>query len=209
MGIIDYTFVHHCQVLSTSQDQRLDFVSGSVAFSVGKLLTGSISKATGTIKNIILLSGNWPTGTATGYLILSAVSGDFVDDETITDDGVYPGRAASSGTLIPQTNAAGTPTTTTLTLPSESTYYDCLFKRISTSGNYILTTDAGKMIFSSIVVFLKETAQVREGDHIITSEPHWAGVYVVYNVDALEIPYTKQIDHIEAYLSKVSKRVQN
>lgn len=206
MGVIDSTFVHECQVLSTSQDQRLDFVQGSAVFTPGKTLAGSTSKTTGIIKSVVLSSGMWAAGTAAGYLILYAVTGAFSDGETIQDSNTTKGTAKTSGSLIPQTNAVGTPSMTSITLPDDSTYYDCLFEHISTSGNDISSTDAGKVIISSPVVFLPSSAQVREGDFITTQERNWIGTYEVKHLDYPEIPCTDLVDHIEAFLRKVGKR---
>ena len=128
---------------------------------------------------------------------------------TVDEDGhtTKPaGTATTSGTLIPQTNAAGTPTTTTQTLPSDSTYYDCLFSNISTSGNYISDSDAGQVIFSSPMVFLPSAATVQEGDHVTTTQTNWSGTYKVQKVDAPEIPFSSIVDHKEAFLKVVKKR---
>ena len=217
MGSIDSAMVHKCQVLTTTQDNKLSFTSGSVVFTVGATLTGATSNASGVIKTIVLSSGSWAGGTAAGYLILYSVSGDFTSGETISDDTLTvdddghttksAGTATASGGLIPQTNAAGTPTTTTQTLPSDSTYYDCLFSNISTSGNYVLNNEiVGKVVESSHMVFLPSSAQVLEGDYITTTQTNWAGTYEVQKVDAPELPFTSQVDHKEAFLKVVKKR---
>ena len=216
MGSIDSAMVHKCQVLTTSQDNKLNFTSGSVVFTTGATLTGAISDASGVIKTIALSSGSWAGGNAAGYLILYSVSGAFTSGETISDDTLTvdeeghttkpAGTATASGTLLPQTNAAGTPTTTTQTLPSDSTYYDCLFENISTSENYISDSDAGQVILSSPMVFLPSTATVQEGDHVTTTQTNWSGTYKVQKVDAPEIPFSSIPDHKEAFLKVVKKR---
>lgn len=219
MGSIDSAMVHTCQVLTTSQDNKLSFTSGSVVFTAGATLTGATSDASGVIKTIVLSSGSWAEGNAAGYLILYSVSGAFTSGETISDDTLAvdeeghttkpAGTATTSGTLIPQTNAAGTPTTTTQTLPSDSTYYDCLFSNFSnnsTSGNYISDSDAGQVIFSSPMVFLPSKATVQEGDHVTTTQTNWSGTYKVQKVDAPEIPFSSIPDHKEAFLKVVKKR---
>jgi len=206
MGAIDFALVHACQVLTTTQDNRLNFTSGSAVYTVGATATGQTSEASGVIKSVSVASGSWVAGNAAGYLILHSVSGAFLTGETITDNGVTPGLATTSGLLIPQTNAAGTPTTTTVTLPSDSTYYDCLFSKITTSGNDVSATGAGKVIISSPMVSLPATAVVQEGDYIRTTEPNWAGTYEVQSIDSPEIPYTGIVDHKEAFLEEVSKR---
>jgi hypothetical protein len=82
----------------------------------------------------------------------------------------------------------------------------CLFEKMSTAGNYISDTDAGKVIVSSIIVSLPDDAVVQTGDFVSTTEPNWAGTYEVQDVDAPEIPNTHIVDHKIAFLKKVGKR---
>lgn len=98
-------------------------------------------------------------------------------------------------------NAAGSP------IPNlVPTDYKCLFSRISTSGNSISNTDAGKVKFTSIMVFLPGSAVVEKGDYITTTEQHWAGTYEVQDVDAPTAFFSDDVDHIEAFLKEVTKR---
>jgi len=87
-----------------------------------------------------------------------------------------------------------------------TTNSSCLFSNVSTSGNHILDTEAGKVIVSSTMVFLPANTTVQEGDFISTAEPHFAGKYEVQKVDAPEILGADAVDHLEVYLKEVAKR---
>ncbi len=64
--------------------EELRFDAGTDALIVGETLTGGSSGATGTIKRVIVQTGDWSTNDAAGYIILhSVVSGPFTDNETI------------------------------------------------------------------------------------------------------------------------------
>lgn len=84
------------------------------------------------------------------------------------------------------------------------TAYKCLFSKVSTAGNYISNTDAGKVKISSVVVFLPATAIVEKGDFVTTTEQHWVGTYEVQDVDAPGL--SGDVDHIEAFLKEAAKR---
>lgn len=98
-------------------------------------------------------------------------------------------------------NAAGTPITN-----FNPTSYKCLFSKISSAGNYISNTEAGKVKISSVMVFLPSNAVVEKGDFISTTETHWEGTYEVQDVDAPSSFFSEDIDHVEAFLKEVSKR---
>jgi hypothetical protein len=71
----------------------IDFTSGTAEFLEGETLTGGTSSATSTIERVVLSSGSWGSN-ATGYLVLSSVSGTFQASETITS---ASGSATASG----------------------------------------------------------------------------------------------------------------
>jgi hypothetical protein len=98
-------------------------------------------------------------------------------------------------------NAAGEPITNFV-----STTSVCFFSNVSTAGNSVSDSEAGKVILSSIVAFLPDSVTVESGDFISTTEENWIGTYEVQKVDAPEIPYTGIVDHKEAYLKRVAKR---
>lgn len=194
--------IHSCSVLSTTQDQRLNFINGSKVFTIGKTLTGATSHAHGIVKNIVLSSGLWSSGNAAGYLILSAVTGTFVE-ESITDDGLIHGSATGQGPTIPETNDVGTPATTTVTTP----YDKCRFENIRNQGGYIYDSDSGEYIAREPMVFLPGSAVVFEGDHVASTETGFNATYEVTFVNPLYNFFDKTvIDHIEASLKVIEKR---
>lgn len=197
---LDFCLVHSCNVLSTTQDQRLYFTSGSDVFTVGKVLTGGTSNAHGTIKTVVLSSGTW-SGTAAGYLILSAVTGIF-GTEIITDDGMIAGHAVGQGPVIPETNVVGTPATTTKTTP-----YNCNFTNVRNPSGSLYNSESGEYLTAEPLVFLPADAVVRQGDLISGSEPGYNSTYEVTFVNTLYYSFfDTTIDHIEASLKVVEKR---
>lgn len=194
--------IHSCSVLSTTQDQRLNFTNGNNVFTVGNILTGVTSHAHGAVKTIVLSSGSWSSGNAAGYLIISTVAGTFVE-ETITDNGTIQGRATGQGPAIPETNDVGTPVTNTVT-----TLYDqCRFENIRNPGGYLYDSDSGEYIAREPMVFLPGDAVVFEGDHVTSTETGFNATYKVTFVNPLYSFFDKTvIDHIEASLKVIEKR---
>jgi hypothetical protein len=196
--------VHSCNILSSTQDQKLSFTSGSAAFTVGKLVTGEDSEATGTIKELVLSSGSWATDNAAGYLILSTVSGTFQTGEYISDDD--GGEAIVSGTTEPVSNGVGTPQLTTVSTP-----ISCRFSQASRSGGGIKEFDSGEYIVSEPLLFLPAEAVILEGDHVTSNVSGYNGPYKVTHVEPLYELFlnssgTSEIDHFEAELKAVEKR---
>lgn len=81
--------------------QALNFKAQTANFTVGQVLTGSTSGATGTIR------GQVDAG-ATGTLVLQTITGNFLDNELITD--ALGGSARADGTLAPGTTGVMEPT---------------------------------------------------------------------------------------------------
>lgn len=75
--------------------RTLDFDAGTTAFAEGETLTGGTSGATGTVRRVIVQSGDWGTNDADGYVVLSGVTGTFQNNETITTGG--GGSATADG----------------------------------------------------------------------------------------------------------------
>lgn len=98
-------------------------------------------------------------------------------------------------------NAAGSPIPNLVFTNSK-----CLFSNVSLASNNISDSEAGKVIISSLMVFLPAAAVVQAGDSITTTEPNWTGTYEVQKVDAPEIPFSEIVDHKEAFLKVVKKR---
>lgn len=81
-------YIHTCTIQAQKDKQRLDYDTGTVIFVAGRIVTGATSNAYGTIHKV--------TGTAaSGYLVLTDVSGTFQNNEAITDTGT--GSALANG----------------------------------------------------------------------------------------------------------------
>lgn len=198
---LDFCMAHSCNVLSTTQDQRLNFIAGTTIFTVGKILTGATSHAHGTVKTIVLSSGSWSSGNAAGYLILSACTGAFVV-EAIADNGTIPGSATGQGPTIPETTDVGTPVMTTTTTP-----YDCKFTNIRNPSGNLYDSDSGEYTAKEPIVFLPADAVVLQGDFVTGNESPYNTTYEVTFVNTLYYSFFDTlIDHIEASLKVVEKR---
>lgn len=88
-------------------DEYLSFNTGSVAFTLGQIVTGASSGATGTIIAIVVTSGSWVGGNATGYLVIRGGNGyNYTSAENITDPLTGAAKATSDGSAkSPFTNA--------------------------------------------------------------------------------------------------------
>jgi hypothetical protein len=204
MNALTLGMIHSCNVLRSTQDQKLEFVSGSAVFTVGALLSGSDSAATGTVKSVSLESGSWTTGDAAGYLVLSNVSGTFQAGEKIYDE--RGGASFASGQAEPHTNGVGTPQLTTTSTP-----YSCRFSQANKSGGTITSQESGDYIVSEPLLFLPGEAVVQEGDLIKSNTPGYNKTYKVMHVETLYEFFKNssgeyEIDHLEAELKAVEKR---
>lgn len=64
---------------AVSLGHRVNFTSGGTYEVLeGDVITGATSAATGTIRRIVLQSGDWAAGTAAGYFVVSGIAGTFV-----------------------------------------------------------------------------------------------------------------------------------
>jgi len=198
MNSLDFGMVHSCKIKRIAQDQRLNFVSGTSQLDEGLLVTGSTSGAFATIKTVLVESGDWVSGDANGYLIISFVSGLFRVGETLEENGIE--KAITAGKPIPQTNRAGTPTTSEVLQPSK-----CLFSDTSMSSG-IQYFDSGEYIVKEPLLFLPTNTIIEKGDHVIGEVPGFDTTYKVLKVSHPYRLFSQIIDHIEADLQAVEKR---
>lgn len=86
--------------------RTLAFTSGgNTEIFAGDTIEGATSGATAVVSKVILLSGNWGTGTAEGVLFLSSQTGTFVAEEI--NDGVAANDATIAGDSVENTLAPG------------------------------------------------------------------------------------------------------
>lgn len=83
---------------------KLSFSAGVVQFVEGDVILGATSGATATIARLVKNAGDWGT-TASGYIILSALAGTFINGEAIKVAGVNV--ATASGADAAMTLPAG------------------------------------------------------------------------------------------------------
>lgn len=205
IGSLRLGMIHTCNILSSTQDQKLFFEFGSSVFTEGVLLIGETSEASGTIKEIVLESGSWTVGNATGYLILSNVQRAFKTGENISDDN--GGNATVSRPTEPMTNGVGTPQLTTT-----SASYPCRFSRATnTRFGGIQSFNSGDYIVSEPTLFLPAEAVIQEGDIVTSYARGYTGPYKVMHVETLYELFVNangecEINHLEVGLSVVKKR---
>ena len=87
--------------------KELGFTTGSVTIADGVTVTGASSGATGVVSRVVIQTGTFAAGTATGRLILSSSSGTFTASEVLKVAGTS--RALASGpatqiTMLPNGN---------------------------------------------------------------------------------------------------------
>jgi hypothetical protein len=75
---------------------KVGFDAGTAAFVYGESITASgSSSGTGVVKKVVLLSGDWSTNDAAGFLMVDIASGSFADNATLT--GGTAGAATQDG----------------------------------------------------------------------------------------------------------------
>ena len=197
MSSLSLGMIHSCNVLSCTQDQKLEFSEGSMTFTAGEILTGQSSEATGNVKTVALETGSWAGGDAAGYLILSTVSGTFQAGEIISDN--EGGNATASGPAIPHTNGVGTPQYTTTSAP-----YSCRFSRASRSGN-IISQGSGDHVVTEPILFLPAAAVVQEGDQLTGNAAGYNRTYRITTIQPFYKLFSSTISHYEIELKAVEK----
>jgi hypothetical protein len=83
-------------------DERVNFNTGSVAFTVGQTMTGAASTATGVVVAVVVTSGDWGSGNAAGYLVVRGGNGNtftISPSENITDPLGGTAKATGDGSI--------------------------------------------------------------------------------------------------------------
>jgi hypothetical protein len=194
--------IHTCNIKRRVQDQKLSFTQGSQIFTAAKVIEGAVSKATGTVKTIVLSSGSW-SGTAAGYLILSGCSGTFQAGETVSEmTGSSPGSAKASGPATLEADELGQPIITEIVQSG----VDCRFTYTNLQQG-IQDQAAGRFILKIPLLFFDVGTDVLERDLITTTDTGWSGkTYEVTMVDQRTEFNSSTIDHIEAQLKSLEKQ---
>ena len=69
--------------IAVDLQQHLHFDAGILVINVGDTVNGLTSSATAVVERVVVISGDWSTNDATGFLILSSVVGVFQDNEDL------------------------------------------------------------------------------------------------------------------------------
>lgn len=77
----------------------IDFDTGVVEIAEGATITGAISAATATVRRVIASDGSWGTN-ASGYLVLSGVTGTFQAGEALQVGGITHANAVAAQSAI-------------------------------------------------------------------------------------------------------------
>ncbi|SKB32373.1 hypothetical protein [Sphingopyxis flava] len=116
---------------STASYWLLPFDGGAIAITAGTDIVGGTSGATGrVIVEPVDFTGSWGSGTAAGTLILTNVSGDFVDNEEIRVAGVARALAAGPSTE----DSAPTETARSTYLKAAQAYRRALIDKVPGQG---------------------------------------------------------------------------
>jgi hypothetical protein len=153
-------FIHSCYLYTW--DKKVPFDTGSANFTIGKVLTGATSHATGLVKTV--------SGTTTGYLILSNVVGVFVNNETITDNNTTPGSALVNGTMIDYVDGYGKKSQTLGTAPTQ-----CRFVNAKLPQGKIADNWSGRFP----AVMFPYGVTLTEGLKLYTTAPAFTGTYTI------------------------------
>lgn len=172
--MIDNPFRQKCIVHTEANDQRIRFKSGTSICTIGALLMGGQSGATGLVKEQTVETGTFETFDATGYLILSFVEGTFEDDERLQDDGIIWGQCVCDGTNEENSNDY---------MPATTTWFEqevaCKFQT-PRGGTVVLAS--GERVTDLPKVMIPGNITVREGDKVSSEITGFAGPFIVRKV---------------------------
>lgn len=107
---------------SVTFGSSLAFDAGTAAFTITDTIIGSISGATGIIRNLVISDGDWTTDDAVGRFILSHVTGVFQDNEVVVSTSA--GSATVNGVI------------SSITLPPGGRYHFDNHNFMATTGTY-------------------------------------------------------------------------
>ena len=181
------TFLIHSATLTSRKRQfTLLYDGGSAAFTAGKTLTGASSHATA----IIVSTGS----AASGTLTLHTVSGTFIDNEALSDNGTIPGAAVANGTLADGVNA-----NQELTYTTTATTVSCRFGMA-----YEVQKGLPGMFVSTPRVVLPSGTTVGEGDTITSTTTGFYGTFRINSVRQQPEAATATVSHITCELVAIT-----
>jgi hypothetical protein len=158
---------HTATLRGKRQNFTLAYDAGTAAFTAGKTLTGATSHATA----VIVSTGS----IASGSLQVHSITGTFVNDEPISDNGTVPGAAVVNGVISEYFDSNEQLVFTDIDSTIACRFYSQK-DAVQESGQtmYIVTTQR---------VMIPATSTPTNGDQIITTASGYAGTYKLGNVE--------------------------
>lgn len=158
---------HTATLRGKRQNFTLAYDAGTAVFTAGKTLTGATSHATA----IIVSTGS----AASGTLTLHSITGTFLNDEAISDNGTVPGAAVVNGVIAEAFDANEQLVFTDIDSTIACRFYSQK-DAVQQSGQtlYIVTTQR---------VMIPATSTPANGDQIISTASGYAGTYKLGNVE--------------------------
>lgn len=157
--------IHSATLNSRRQNFTLGYDAGTAAFTAGKTLTGATSHATA----IIVSTGN----IASGSLSLHTITGTFLNDEAISDNGTVPGAAVVNGVIAEAFN----PATGELMYTDINVVTACRFTPGSTA-----VRDGQVIVLSPSVVLPPTIITPVMGDTLVVTETGFTGTFTLSTV---------------------------
>lgn len=99
-GIIHKATASGWSAAELTMTRTITFSTGSSQPAIGATLTGATSAATGVIHKIVVHNGNWGTSDASGYFVLTGVTGTFVSAENLQTASVTRAVSTSGATVF-------------------------------------------------------------------------------------------------------------
>lgn len=192
--------IHTATIQGRTKKKTLPFDGGTAVFTAGDTVTGTAGEttATGKIESVTLETGSWGAGTAAGYLIVTGVSGSFVDDMVLTDE--HTGMAVQNGAISDYENTYGE---NEFTWETSQASVSCRFYYQSAGGSGLKVHEAGEVQEAPLSVMLPGTVTINDTEYrITTTQAGFTGTYAISRVLA-RVGRTG-IDHYEVVLKEVT-----
>lgn len=166
--------IHTCTIRGRRQNFTLGYDTGTAAFTTGRTLTGATSHATAIIIGIpgtVITDSSGATiyTVPANTLLLHTITGTFLDNETIADNGTVPGSAKVNGTIAEAFDINGERIYSDIDTTTTCRFY-------SRKGTINLSGQAVSIV-STNRVMMPATATPARGDSIITATVGFEGTW--------------------------------
>jgi hypothetical protein len=179
-----------CTITKRAPKKKLSYDGGTVAFTIGRTVKGGTSLATGVIDQ---KSGT----TATGYLVLTSVTGTFQNDEVLAEVAPGTGAAVVNGVISDYKNAYQQ---YEYTWSTDQSAVVCSFYSPVDPGTP-LTTAGEVAAFSPKVMFLSTVTIAKDAYRVVSTVTGFTGTFDVIRVIPRKGPVS--VGHYECDLKEV------